>query len=181
MAVIFGSLIGEIEFPDNTIDEDGLIGEIVFEDSISVPIDDDESLIAEIEFNEIFAFIDQYPIVQDANSLDAIFEKKANKNQPNGYAGLNGDGKIESSLFAYDYYNEDFSLTVTDIANKKLVLSKTPIFPQSVVVIPYGALPQRYGIDYVVVSNEIQWSGLGLDGFLNDVGEAVRVQYKSEE
>lgn len=163
MSPITGSLIGEIEFSDG---------------SVFIPFDDEhDGLIAELEQNDIFGLIEQYPVVQDSN----LFEKLVNKNQPNGYAGLNANGKIESSLFAYDYYNEDFYLTATDITNKKLVLSKTPIFSQSVVVQPHGALPQLYGIDYVVVSNEVHWGGLGLDGFLNELGEGVRVTYKSED
>lgn len=163
MSPITGSLIGEIEFSDG---------------SVFIPFDDEhDGLIAELEQNDIFGLIEQYPVVQDSN----LFEKISNKNQPNGYAGLNADGKIEASLFAYDYYNEDFYLTASDITNKKLVLSKTPIFSQSVFVQPHGALPQRYGIDYVVVSNEVHWNGLGLDGFLNELGEGVRVTYKSED
>lgn len=167
MSPITGSLIGEIEFSEGTV---------------FIPFDDEhDGLIAEIERNEIFGLIEQYPVVQDVVAFDAIYEKLANKNQPNGYAGLNSNGKINASLFQYDYYNEDFSLTLSDITNKKIVLSKTPIYPQSVVLQPHGALPQLYGIDYVVVSNEVHWSGLGLDGFLNEVGEGVRVSYKSED
>lgn len=181
MTVIVRPLIAEIEID---IDEcDGIIAEIELEEIIEVdaPLDiEEEFLYAEIENNGLVALIEEFPNFH-IEVFDAIYEKLENKNQPNGYAGLNGDAKIPANLLAYSYYYEDVALNATQILNKKIILSKIPIFPESVIVQPDGALPQKYGVDFEVVSNEIRWNGLGLDGFLTELGEVIRVLYKSED
>ena len=67
------------------------------------------------------------------------------------------------------------SLTPSDIAAKSITLDNVPINPSGVEVFPWGGIPQRYNVDYVVSSNVLSWGGLGLDGFLepNDELEIV--------
>lgn len=88
---------------------------------------------------------------------------------------------VQSSLTAIeDSIPEEttdvFTLTSLDITEKKVTLSKTPLFPSSVKLIPDGGIEQRINIDYLVNTNEIIWNGLTLDGFLEE-GETVRVTY----
>jgi len=63
------------------------------------------------------------------------------------------------------------TLTLLDINNKYIILPFTPVDSDNVSVTPAGGIPQINGIDFEVISNEIHWNGLGLEGFLeeNDV------------
>lgn len=72
-----------------------------------------------------------------------------------------------------------FTLTLSDISAKKVVLSHAPLFPEGVLFLPDGGITQRYGVDFTVVSNEIRWNGLELDGFLEE-GEIINIVYLSE-
>lgn len=88
---------------------------------------------------------------------------------------------VQSSLTAIqDSIPEETTDVITlsslDISQKKITLSKTPLYPSSLKFIPDGGIEQRINIDYVVSTNEIIWNGLTLDGFLEE-GEIVRVTY----
>jgi hypothetical protein len=83
------------------------------------------------------------------------------------------------SIKTYEYFYEDVILTAQQIADRKITLSKMPVFPETLLFIPDGGTAQRYGEDYTVVGNEIRWSGLGLDNFL-EVGETIRITYHFE-
>lgn len=78
-----------------------------------------------------------------------------------GFLVGEGIGKITSNI----------TLTNLDISNKFIILSKSPLLPESVTLVPAGGIQQVNGIDFEVVGNELRWNGLGLDGFLeeNDV------------
>lgn len=67
-------------------------------------------------------------------------------------------------------------LTQNDIDNKYVTLASAPLISSSVVVIPEGGIAQAYGIDFIVVGNQLQWSGLGLDNFLDET-DVLLVQY----
>lgn len=83
------------------------------------------------------------------------------------------------SIKTYEYYVEDIILTSQQIADKKITLSRTPAFPEALLFVPVGGVAQRYGVDYTVVGNDVDWAGLGLDGFLEE-GEGIRITYQSE-
>lgn len=79
----------------------------------------------------------------------------------------------------YTQRKNNFTLTLSDIVLKKIVLSNAAIFPDGVLFLPDGGITQRYGVDFTVVSNEIRWNGLGLDGFLEE-GDIINIVYLSE-
>lgn len=68
------------------------------------------------------------------------------------------------------------TLTQTNIDDKQATLSQTPLIPSSVILTPEGGISQIYGVDYIVTGNLLDWTGLGLDGFL-EVGDKIVVQY----
>ena len=67
-------------------------------------------------------------------------------------------------------------LTNTEATDKSLVLSNIPSDPTKVLLIPQGGPAQRIDVDFSVVGDTLSWSGLGLDGFL-DEGEYILIQY----
>jgi hypothetical protein len=69
-----------------------------------------------------------------------------------------------------------FILSEQDIERKYLILQKKPI-NGSIIFTPDGGIPQRKDIDYrLVLENKIEWSGLCLDGFLEE-GEVIQINY----
>lgn len=72
--------------------------------------------------------------------------------------------------------SKQVTLSATNITNKKIVLESAPINPLSVSLIPDGGIPQRNEIDFEVIGNEVSWSGMGLDGVLED-GETIFLTY----
>jgi hypothetical protein len=74
-------------------------------------------------------------------------------------------------------YDQIITLTAQDIAEKKIVLSFIPEFPERIKLTPDGGPQQIYAIDYIIINrNELSWSNLGLDGFL-EAGEIVFINY----
>lgn len=71
------------------------------------------------------------------------------------------------------------TLSPTNITDKKFTLDFAPLFSETIQFIPDGGIQQRYGVDFTITGNDVSWSGLGLDGFLES-GEQVRVFYISE-
>ena len=71
---------------------------------------------------------------------------------------------------------ETIELTSNDIINKCVTLEQTPLIPSAVVVTPEGGIAQINGVDYIVDGNKISWSGLGLDGFLDNT-DVLIIQY----
>jgi hypothetical protein len=70
-------------------------------------------------------------------------------------------------------------LTTQNVAEKKITLSNIPSFPESTMLTLQGGALQRYGIEFVVVGQELIWNGLSLDGFL-EVDETLLVYYQTE-
>lgn len=63
---------------------------------------------------------------------------------------------------------EAFVLTTGMISAKQLTLSGTPQVGNGVLVVPKNGPPQVYGLDYIISGSVISWSGLGLDGMLEE-------------
>ena len=72
--------------------------------------------------------------------------------------------------------SERIQLTQEDINNKFVTLASTPLIPSSVVLSCEGGIGQVYGIDFIVVGNQLRWEGLGLDNFLDNT-DVLLVQY----
>jgi hypothetical protein len=83
---------------------------------------------------------------------------------------------ISQDALSQEWKSEAITLTETHVLEKKFTLSFTPKAPESVRFVPDGGPEQRLGVDYLVNNNEILWSGLTLDGFL-EIGETIRVVY----
>ena len=81
-----------------------------------------------------------------------------------------------STLANFNFSSEVFTLTSTNISQSKITLSQTPLDPEGLSFLPDGGIPQRYGVDFTIVGNDIIWSGMGLDGFL-EVNDVIRVSY----
>lgn len=71
---------------------------------------------------------------------------------------------------------ESFTLDSADILAKQIQLASTPMFPSLVTLLPDGGIYQRYGIDFTVIGDMVNWDGLGLDNFL-EVGDTIVVSY----
>jgi len=73
---------------------------------------------------------------------------------------------------------EEFTLTSTDITNKKVILTYTPVNANYVRLDVIGGGAQDNGADFSVnvTTKELSWSGLGLDGIL-EAGDILRVTY----
>lgn len=73
---------------------------------------------------------------------------------------------------------EQFILTGTDITNKKVTLSNSPITTSSVIVFVIGGSAQYNTIDYSVNVNtkEVSWDTLGLEEIL-EIGDSIIINY----
>jgi hypothetical protein len=113
---------------------------------------------------------DRESIVLDPSEIvfDITLEKFFGGNgvTPGGNAIGHGAGSI----------TETITINQSHLDNKKIVLSQSPVYPNSVTVIPMGGIPQLNGTDFSVSSNELSWDGLGLDGFI-DLGDKIVIQY----
>lgn len=90
-----------------------------------------------------------------------------------------GDGVTQGGFLigeASGFIVDKIELTQEDINNKFVTLSQTPLVYDAVMVNIDGGIPQINGIDFVVDGNKISWSGLGLDGFLEET-DVLIVQY----
>jgi len=73
---------------------------------------------------------------------------------------------------------EEITLTSTDITNKKVTLTYTPVNGNYVTLDVYGGGAQDNGVDFSVdtATKEVSWSTLGLDGIL-EAGDVLRITY----
>ena len=97
-------------------------------------------------------------------------------NATNAGAMSSADFVKLSTLANFNFSSEVFTLTSTNISQKKITLSQIPLDPEGLSFLPDGGIPQRYGIDFTIVGNDIIWSGMGLDGFLEE-NDVIRVSY----
>lgn len=73
---------------------------------------------------------------------------------------------------------DKFTLSGTDITNKFVTLSQTPLAAGDTILVIGDAGGIFYGVDFTVSSNQLGWSGLGLDGILSS-GDNLTVTYKA--
>lgn len=79
----------------------------------------------------------------------------------------------------YRTVTETKILTTLEVADKKIILSNIPAFPETTMLSLAGGTLQRYGVDYVVIGQDLSWDGLELDNFLEPDDE-LRVYYQTE-
>lgn len=90
-----------------------------------------------------------------------------------------GDGSTPGGFLIGEtsgFIVDQVELTQEDINNKFVTLSQTPLVSDAVMVNIDGGIPQINGIDFIVDGNKISWSGLGLDGFLEET-DVLIIQY----
>lgn len=78
-------------------------------------------------------------------------------------AGSSGGGGGGSN-----YKVEQFTLTALQASNKAVTLSIAPTTAAYTVLTVEGGGGQAFSIDYTVTGSTVSWSGLGLDGFLDE-------------
>lgn len=100
------------------------------------------------------------------NALN-LKEDAADKGQPNGYAPLDGVGKVPISYLpsslSDSLHQQFYEITSTDVLNKSITLEYTPINPAKVDLVIYGGTNQRSMVDFVVSGNTLSWDGLALE------------------
>lgn len=72
---------------------------------------------------------------------------------------------------------ETFVLSGADLSNKFVTLLKEPSFPNSVTLIPDGGIPQRNGVDFDIIGDQVSWDGKGLDGNFLEENDILIIQY----
>lgn len=76
--------------------------------------------------------------------------------------------------------NAPYNLTNTDIANKYIILAEAPYDKNKTQVFVVNGLPQEYGVDFVVTTDDggkrLSWSGLGMESVLTN-GDKIIVLY----
>jgi hypothetical protein len=90
-----------------------------------------------------------------------------------------GDGVTQGGFLIGEtsgFVVETIDLTQDNINNKFVTLTRTPLVPDAVILHIDGGIPQINGVDFIVQSNKISWSGLGLDGFLEET-DVLIIQY----
>lgn len=73
---------------------------------------------------------------------------------------------------------DDFIVTAQDVANKYVLLSRTPVTPTEVAV-NVGGVPQLYGLDFYVTGKFLAWDSLALEVDLA-AGDRIRAVYGTE-
>lgn len=71
---------------------------------------------------------------------------------------------------------QSITVSITNVTQKKVSLSDTPLFPSNVTLLIMGGIHQLNGTDFEVVGNEVRWNSLGLDGFIEE-NDVLLIQY----
>lgn len=71
---------------------------------------------------------------------------------------------------------ELIEINQNQIDNKSITLTSLPLNPTASKFTFINGTVQLYGIDYVIDGQNIDWQGLGLDGFI-EVGDLVLIEY----
>lgn len=121
---------------------------------------------------------------------------------PRGYSVLSGNGLPASTLginndlyinfstgymykklanvWVYQAYvtpqQKKFVISAVDVAAKQIVLDPPPQSEESVILEFIGGTTQDNGDDFEVTGNVLSWSGLGLDGFIEE-NDVIIVRY----
>lgn len=69
-----------------------------------------------------------------------------------------------------------YTITPTDISNKYITLTYSPTVPAQVSFLMQNNPVKLFSVDFTVSGNQVQWTGLGLDGLIL-AGDVVVVQY----
>ena len=97
-------------------------------------------------------------------------EDKSQKGANNGYAPLDGTGKVPlvnlPSALANTLHQQFYEITPTDVLNKFITLEYIPTNPLKVDVVIYGGIHQRSNIDFLVTGNILSWNGLALESLI---------------
>lgn len=98
--------------------------------------------------------------------------------------------KKDTKLWAYYSYTrtdqppaivevrDEVTITAEHISDKKILLSKLPITPTAVRLVPEGGIEQLNTIQFRVNGQYLMWDGLGLDGHM-EVGQKFYVFYNA--
>jgi len=74
------------------------------------------------------------------------------------------------------FYKEEATLDITSFTAKEVVLTNTPAKPEQLTVLPVSGTPQKYGTDFIVVGNRLNWNGRGLETLL-EIGDTLVIIY----
>lgn len=125
---------------------------------------------------------------KDLLEVDSVPSEGGGTPAPLGSMALYNDGssgkiylKIGLSDTSWDRVTTDttsgkrekITLDSFAISQKQVILSKVPLNPEKVLVIPVGGPPQDNGVDYFISGNILGWSGMGMDGILSEDDELV--------
>jgi hypothetical protein len=72
---------------------------------------------------------------------------------------------------------EIFTLNQTNLDNKYVTLSSSPLFPDTVTLTPSGGIPQINGVDFEVIGDQLSWDGLGLDNNFLELNDLLIIQH----
>lgn len=86
----------------------------------------------------------------------------------------------EDPLDEKNMFEEEVTLSAGDISNKSVSLAFPPSDASQVVFNVLNGVPQEFGVDYIAYGISVDWSGLTLDGYLEQ-DDIVRVTYNTEE
>lgn len=84
---------------------------------------------------------------------------------------------VQYLLKSHSNLVEYFTIGPTELTNKKIILSNTPAVAQNVQVdVKEGGGFLQYGVDFIVVNNEIRWSGLDFESIAG-IDDKLRIGY----
>lgn len=86
------------------------------------------------------------------------------------------EGSLIGPTGQSSFRTEIFILTTSDLLAKEITLSNTPVNITKTTVEIQHAPTQAYGIDFVVIGNKVNWSGLSFE-LLFEVGTIIIVRY----
>jgi hypothetical protein len=88
-----------------------------------------------------------------------------------------GPRGTSAALEEYSTLTETFNLTSSDIANKKILLSYSPVNDNVTVIVDGAGSQSIFNVDFILNNgNEVTWAGLRLESILDD-SDTVYVSY----
>jgi hypothetical protein len=79
-------------------------------------------------------------------------------------------------LSQHQYNSQKFTLTPTEIANKFVTIEKTPVVLNRTTLNVIGGVEQSYGVDFIVIGNQVTWNGYLLETLL-EAGDEIIIKY----
>lgn len=80
-------------------------------------------------------------------------------------------GSVDSNIVL-----ETITLDSTQVSAKQVSLQNTPVTPNKTMLDIVGGCSQRYGIDFIISGQILDWNNLALDLTLS-VGDTIRIYY----